>query len=197
MQQPVNTNDTYGSLFGATLDLKNDLMGQHVAYMNAGVQQQPQSLPAILTSALMSGNGSAAMTSHSAMTNSASGQQHSSQCMTSTPTPTPTIYTIEDHGGGTPLITLAGGAGPAANAASASATAAGHKKRKLSLTDTFPINSAAAANSNGSNKSMNVKQEPRKLVTLMISTRGCSLKKSSYTPQKKIRKNPQNPWIFF
>lgn len=63
--------------------------------------------------------------------------------------PTPTIYTIEDHGGGHPLVSLTaatGGTGPSCTASSS----ARQKKRKLSLTDSF------------SNKSLNVKQEPRK-----------------------------------
>ena len=138
-------NETFGSLFGASLDLKNDLTNSHGVYATS-TTLQPQNLPMMSTALPM-----------------ASAQQFLSagstinQCMNSVNSPiTPTIYTIEDHGGGpNALINLTAGNSTSTNGASH------QKKRKLSsaAASTETVSSSSAAS--GNNKSMNVKQEPR------------------------------------
>ena len=144
-------NETFGSLFGASLDLKNDLTNPHGVYTTS-TTLQPQNLP-MMSAALPMASAQQFLPAGSTV----------NQCMSSvnsvnSPT-TPTIYTIEDHGGGTnALINLA----PATNA---SVKGASHqKKRKLSSAETASSSSAPSSN----NKSLNVKQEPRKLIVIII-----------------------------
>ena len=160
--QSVNSNDVYGSLFGATLDLNNDLMSPNVTYSPVPMPQQQhqtvQSIPPILPTPLLRNNSSTQIP-----TQPQPLPQISEECMSSTKTPT--IYTIEDHGGGNPLISLSGSAcslGPTTD--SPSSSSAGPKKRKLSQTETLPVNPVAPATFVTSNKNMNVKQEPRKFI---------------------------------
>jgi len=115
-------NETFGSLFGASLDLKNDLaVNPHGVYATP-TTLQPQNLPMMSAQQFLPAG--------SAM----------NQCLSSV-TPTPTIYTIEDHGGGAnSLVNLTAGSG-------ASASGASHqKKRKLSSAETASPSSSTSAN---------------------------------------------------
>lgn len=160
-QRYAFSSDTYGSLFGTSLDLKSDLMAQQPTQIGftvstSGLHQQQQQLGLqniLSAAALQQGNHSLGGGSHHGLAGMKPCSMNS--------TVTPTIYTIEDHGGGNPLINLAPSGITAGNTSEnepTSTTAAQHKKRKLSMTECFPITVGAMSNTN---KSTSVKQEPR------------------------------------
>lgn len=159
-QRYAFSTDTYGSLFGASLDLKSDLMAQQptqigftvsTASLHHQPQQQQHGLQNILSAVSLQGSAGVIGSHHPV------GLTSIKPCSMNS-TVTPTIYTIEDHGGGNPLINLTpsgiSGGNTAENEAS---NRAQHKKRKLSMTECFPTTVEAM-----SNKSPSVKQEPRK-----------------------------------
>lgn len=157
------TNDTYGSLFGANnLEIKNDMVSSQqsqqpqpqISYAGStNANLQPHGLQSILSAAVL--QGSAAVGSvHPVGLNMRS-------CMNSNTTPT--IYTIEDHGGGSPLInlipsTVMSGSGGGESEVVPSSILTQQKKRKLSMTDCFPVGVNAG---NTMTSSPSVKQEPR------------------------------------
>ena len=146
-QRYMLPNETFGSLFGAGLDLKNDLATPHGVYMNSTpTTLQPQNLPLLPP------------TQHQLLPPTAA----INQCNINSST-TPTIYTIEDHGGGpNALINLAN---PQSQSQSNGVV---HKKRKLSSPETAASPSSSSSSTSpasSANKSMNVKQEPRESIT--------------------------------
>ena len=148
------TTDNYGSLFGPNVDIKSDSVSPQ--YTVSNLTLPPHGLQSILSATALQGS---AATSAVSSTNSASLSMRS--CMNSITTPT--IYTIEDHGGGSPLINLIPStvmSGVGGESEPPASTTTQQKKRKLSITECFPVGvHSVTANTN----SPNVKQEPRNI----------------------------------
>jgi hypothetical protein len=137
-------------LFGTSLDLKNEMAHshhqQHSNYaLSSPSNLQPQSMPSILSVALLQNSAPSSNmgTSHATGLN---------------PSSTPTIYTIEDHGGGNQALLNSSSSNNSGGGSTANPAC--QKKRKLSLSESFSNGSNPASG----NKSLNVKQEPRKFL---------------------------------
>ena len=149
-------SETYGSsLFGTSLDLKNDMahphhQQHHSNYLGSPSNlSQPQSMPASILSVALLQNAAPS-----------SANMGTSHTVGLNPSSTPaTIYTIEDHGGGN-LSSGSNNSGPGSTA-----NPACQKKRKLSLSESF----SNGSNPTSGNKSLNVKQEPRKFSPVICS----------------------------
>ncbi|XP_045029018.1 myelin regulatory factor isoform X2 [Daphnia magna] len=155
--------DTYGSIFGTSLDLKSDLINsqqQHqspVGYVGPASNLQPHGLHNLLSAGAQGSPGT------SSVVPSLSVGLSMRSCVNSSAAPS--IYTIEDHTGNSPLINLA----PLSSLSDKNCSAGENdvippsrtvqqKKRKLSMTECFPIGEKALG---ATSTSPRVKQEPQ------------------------------------
>lgn len=156
--------DGYNAIFSSNLDIKSDVTHQQyqheIGYNISAPSIQVQSgLHSLLSAHTPQSNPAAiAIGSHTMGLNVRSNTNFST---------TLTDYALEENGGGSPLISLSSscimsGTSCALSEHNAIAPEGQPKKRKLSMTECFPVSgSVASAVPISSNKSPNVKQEPR------------------------------------